>query len=124
MFHAERSEAERGEDSSIFARRAFSMKKRTHAAPEPHPGKRSLQGGLEADFPRGLRPHRYASLQSSFKNLVFIEPQLYDLFGSSEAINEALRFLAKVAKQRGGSAQGPKTRSSSPQQSRIRRTAA
>ena len=76
-------------------------KKRTRAPAETGPSKESLREIPEVDFSRGIRPHRYARLQSGYKNQVFIEPDIFAFFGSAEAVNEALRFLVKAAAQAG-----------------------
>lgn len=54
----------------------------------------------EVDFSRGIRPHRYARLQSGYKSQVFIDPEIFEFFGSADAVNEALRFLVKAARTR------------------------
>jgi hypothetical protein len=85
-------------------------KKRTRAAAETGPSKQSLREIPEVDFSRGIRPHRYARLQSGYKYQVFVEPEIFEFFGSAVAINEALGFLVKAA-ARGGSHRRPKARS-------------
>ena len=72
-------------------------KKRTRTAAEAGPSKQSLREIPEVDFSRGIRPHRYARLQSGYRNQVFVDPEVFEFFGSSDAINDALRFLVKAA---------------------------
>jgi|SoiMethySBSTD1v2_1073268.scaffolds.fasta_scaffold70006_2 hypothetical protein len=72
-------------------------KKRTRAAVDAGPSKQSVRDIPEVDFSRGVRPHRYARLQSGYKNQVFVDPEIFEFFGSSDAINDALRFLVKAA---------------------------
>jgi hypothetical protein len=74
-------------------------KKRTRSAADAGPSKASLREIPEVDFSRGIRPHRYARLQSGYKNQVFVDPEVFDFFGTADAINEALRFLVKAATQ-------------------------
>ena len=54
------------------------------------------------DFSRGIRPHRYARLQSGYRNQVFVDPDIFEFFGSADAINDALRFLVKAAARGAG----------------------
>ena len=70
-------------------------RKRTRNSVEP--SKESLREMPEVDFSRGIRPHRYARLQSGYKNQVFVDPEVFEFFGSAQAINEALSFLMKAA---------------------------
>ena len=50
----------------------------------------------EYDFSKG-RPNPYAKrIRDYGSNLVVIEPELYRVFPSSEAVNEALRLLVKA----------------------------
>jgi hypothetical protein len=72
-------------------------KKRTRAVAESGPSKESLREIPEVDFSRGIRPHRYAQLQTGYKHHVFVDPDIFEFFGSAEAITEALRFLVKAA---------------------------
>ena len=80
-------------------------KKRTRAA-EAGPSKQSLRDIPEVDFSRGIRPHRYARLQSGYKHQVFVAPEIFEFFGSADAINDALRFLVKAAAQGGARTRG------------------
>jgi len=72
--------------------------KRTRAggsASEPSPA--SLREIPEIDFSRGIRPHRYARLRGGYRHQVFVDPEVFDYFGSADAVNEALRLLVKAA---------------------------
>jgi hypothetical protein len=84
-------------------------KKRTRAVADRGPSKESLREIPEVDFSRGIRPHRYAQLQTGYKHHVFIDRDTFEFFGSAEAINEALRFLVKAATK--ASTRRPKSRS-------------
>jgi hypothetical protein len=77
-------------------------KKRIRTAADAGPSKQSLREIPEVDFSRGIRPHRYARLQSGYKNQVFVDPEIFEFFGSSDAINDALRFLVKAAARGAG----------------------
>ena len=72
--------------------------KRTRNARRSGPSAASLREIPEVDFTHGIRPHRYARLHSGYKYQVFVDPEVFELFGSAEAINEALRLLAKAAR--------------------------
>ena len=50
------------------------------------------------DFSKGVRG-KYANLLQQGTNLAIIEPDLLDTFPDSEAVNEALRGLRKLALQ-------------------------
>ena len=71
-------------------------RKRTRSAADREPSAESLRELPEVDFSRGIRPHRYARLQSGYKNQVFIDPEVFAFFGSGAAVNEALRLLVKA----------------------------
>lgn len=85
-------------------------RKRTRAAANARPTKASLGDFPEVDFSRGIRPHRYAQLQTGYKNHVFVDHDVFEFFGSAEAINKALRFLVEAAAQ-GGARPPSRTRS-------------
>ena len=44
-------------------------------------------------------PNRYAMLRGDFRHAVFIEPQLWEHFGSEERVIEALRLLVELARR-------------------------
>jgi len=61
------------------------------------PSEESLEEMPEVDFSKAIRPNRYANLRGDFKNAVFLEPELFDHFGSEERVKEALRLLVALA---------------------------
>jgi hypothetical protein len=50
------------------------------------------------DFSKGVRGKHYARMQQG-TNVVLIAPDLLDIFPDSEAVNEALRGLKKIAER-------------------------
>ena len=40
----------------------------------------------EVDFSRAIQPHRYAKLRSGYRYTVMLEPDLWDQFGSADAV--------------------------------------
>lgn len=52
----------------------------------------------EVDFSRGIQPHRYARLRGGYRYTVFLEPELWEHFGSAEAVKAALRALVNASK--------------------------
>lgn len=50
----------------------------------------------EYDFSKG-RPNPYAAGARMGTNLVLIEPDLFELFPSSDAVNDALRLIARAS---------------------------
>ncbi len=50
----------------------------------------------ELDFSKGVRGKHFARMQQG-TNIVLIAPDLLDTFPDSEAVNEALRSLKKIA---------------------------
>lgn len=52
----------------------------------------------EIDFSRGIQPHRYARLRADYKYTVFLEPELWEHFGSADAVKAALRALVRASK--------------------------
>jgi hypothetical protein len=46
-----------------------------------------------------MQSNPYAEKMKSGSNLVLIEPEIFKVFPSSEAVNEALRVLIKAAKE-------------------------
>ena len=52
----------------------------------------------EADFSLGVQPHRYARLQSGYQLTVHLDRELWDHFGSQEAVVAALRALVEASK--------------------------
>ena len=72
--------------------------KRTRGAGRSRqPSAASLREMPEVDFSHAIQPHRYARLQTGYKNQVFVEPEVFDFFGSAEAVNEALKLLVRAA---------------------------
>lgn len=53
----------------------------------------------ETDFSTAIRPNRYAMLRGDFKHAVFLEPELWEHFGSEERVVEALRLLVELARR-------------------------
>jgi hypothetical protein len=52
----------------------------------------------EYDFSGGVRG-KHAARFAEGSNLVFLEPDVAEVFKDSASVNEALRLLAKLAKQ-------------------------
>jgi hypothetical protein len=52
----------------------------------------------EVDFSRAIQPHRYAKLRSGYKHTVLLEPELWDHFGSADAVKAALRGLVNASR--------------------------
>ncbi len=52
----------------------------------------------EYDFSNGVRG-KYAQRYAAGSNVVILDPDLVELFPSSEAVNEALRLLVRLARQ-------------------------
>lgn len=50
------------------------------------------------DFTRAIQPHRYAKLRSGYKYTVLLEPELWNHFGSAEAVKAALRGLVSASR--------------------------
>ena len=63
---------------------------------EPSP--ESLEETREVDFSRGIQPHRYARLQPGYQYTVLLEPELWEHFGSAEAVKAALRALVDASR--------------------------
>ena len=55
----------------------------------------------EYDFSKGQRG-KYADQYATGTNLVALAPDVAEVFPDSESVNEALRLLAKVARQQTG----------------------
>ena len=66
----------------------------------PEPSEESLAEMPEVDFSKAIRPNRYANLRGAFKHAVFVEPALFEHFGSEDRVNEALRLLVELAQNR------------------------
>jgi len=62
------------------------------------PSARSLKEIPEVDFSRGIQPHRYARLRGDYRYTVFLERELWEHFGSAEAVKAALRALVNASK--------------------------
>jgi hypothetical protein len=52
----------------------------------------------EYDFTKGVRG-KHAYIREGRTNLVLLDPDVVDLFPDSASVNEALRLLAKLARQ-------------------------
>ena len=50
------------------------------------------------DFTRAIQPHRYAKLRTGYKYTVLLEPELWNHFGSPEAVKAALRNLVNASR--------------------------
>ena len=50
------------------------------------------------DFSRAIQPHRYARLRTGYRYAVFLEPELWNHFGSPEAVKAALRGLVSASR--------------------------
>lgn len=62
------------------------------------PSAESLKEIPEVDFSRGIQPHRYARLRGDYQYTVFLEPKLWDHFGSPEAVKAALWAVVEAGK--------------------------
>lgn len=62
------------------------------------PSAESLKEIPEVDFSRGIQPHRYARLRGDYQYTVFLEPELWDHFGSAEAVKAALWAVVEAGK--------------------------
>ena len=62
------------------------------------PSAASLREIPEVDFSRAIQPHRYARLRPGYRYTVFLEPELWDHFGSTDAVKAALRALVDASK--------------------------
>lgn len=51
-----------------------------------------------ADFPKGFVRGKYASRFAAGSNIVRLDPELHAAFPTSEAVNEALAGILRVAK--------------------------
>lgn len=65
---------------------------------ESGPSDDSLNDIPEVDFSRGIQPHRYARLQPGYQYVVFLEPDLWEHFGSADAVKAALRALVDASR--------------------------
>jgi hypothetical protein len=52
----------------------------------------------EYDFSTGVRG-KYAQRYAAGSNVIILDPDLVELFPNSEAVNEALRLLVRLARQ-------------------------
>jgi len=50
------------------------------------------------DFSRAIQPHRYARLRSGYRYVVYLDPELWNHFGSPEAVKAALRGLVSASR--------------------------
>ena len=67
------------------------MKKATHA-------KNDADMLEEYDFSKGIRG-KYAKRYAEGTNIVVLSPDVAEVFQNSEAVNEALRTLIRIARQ-------------------------
>jgi len=67
-------------------------------ASDRQPSPASLQEIPEVDFSGGVQPHRYAQLRPGYAYAVFLEPELWQHFGSAEAVKAALRALVDASR--------------------------
>lgn len=58
------------------------------------PSAESLADMPEVDFSRAIRPNKLAALRGDFKQAVFLDKELWQLFGSEERVLECRRFGA------------------------------
>jgi hypothetical protein len=62
------------------------------------PSGESLAEIPEVDFSDAIRPNRYANLRGDFRHAVFLDPELWEHFGSAEEVEAALRSLVEASK--------------------------
>ena len=62
------------------------------------PSAASLREIPEVHFSRAIQPHRYARLRTDYRYTVFLEPELWNHFGSADAVKAALRALVDASK--------------------------
>ncbi len=67
-------------------------------AVKKRPSAASLREIPEIDFSRGIQPHRFARLRGDYKYTVFLEPELWNHFGSADEVKAALRALVNASK--------------------------
>jgi hypothetical protein len=53
----------------------------------------------EYDFSKGVRGKHYAAYKAG-TNVVFLDPDVAEAFADSASVNQALRLLVKLAKER------------------------
>ncbi len=53
----------------------------------------------EYDFSKGVRG-KYAKRYAEGTNIVVLSPEVAEVFPNSESVNEALRILVKIARQK------------------------
>jgi hypothetical protein len=70
--------------------------KKTKSRPNLDPDRDTMRA--EYDFSKGVRGVT-AARYAKGTNLVLIDPELHQLFPTSEAVNDALRSLASIAKR-------------------------
>jgi hypothetical protein len=59
---------------------------------------KAARAASAVDFTRAIQPHRYAKLRSGYKYSVFLEPELWNHFGSADAVKAALRGLISASR--------------------------
>ncbi len=60
--------------------------------------RREKRARTAVDFTRAIQPHRYARLRAGYKYTVYLEPELWNHFGSPEAVKAALRGLVNASR--------------------------
>lgn len=84
--------------SDGYSTRASPRMKKTKANSKLDPDRDTMRP--EYDFSKGVRGVT-AARYAQGTNLVLIDPELHQLFPTSEAVNDALRSLASIAKRAG-----------------------
>lgn len=70
----------------------------TSTSTNGEPSTEELDEIPEVDFSKGIQPHRYARLKSGYQYTVFLEPELWQHFGSAEEVKAALRALVDASR--------------------------
>ncbi len=90
--------AERGEAIRIISARRATRRERDSMKKAPKNKRAVAEMRAEYDFSAGKRG-TYARRFAEGSNLVVLEPDVSAAFPDSEAVNEALRTLAKIARR-------------------------
>ena len=101
--------------SSFTLRQTLASESSEHAlSPQPRENSMSKPKQLDPlaprpnlDFSKGVRGKHFARMQQG-TNIVLIAPDLLETFPDSEAVNEALRSLKKIANRSAKPAQRPR----------------
>ncbi len=70
----------------------------TKRSGKKEPSGAALREIPEVDFSQAIQPHRYARLRTDYRYTVFLEPELWEHFGSADEIKAALRALVDASK--------------------------